>query len=243
MTDGDQIRGLNRSYQKRYNDLSEGKATNDECARSLIKSLQRDIKNKGDIPVILSKSMGEILTQAISDAGGIAFVNWATLRQEFSRLVEQADSSHYLKELVLRAGRSILHELEHGEGLGVDFCPSEAILCRYMTEVYEAGFKECISLGADEAIRKRLAQIELDVLTAIHKWSKKADADRSVGKLRLPPLSKVKEADFLEDDVLAAHNHNNSKKIGEFLQIFSKDSQITDQDLKHYLSTFDGVSV
>ena len=50
MPDGDIIRGLQRIYQKSYEALFEGKASNDECARSLIKSLQKDIKKKGDTP-------------------------------------------------------------------------------------------------------------------------------------------------------------------------------------------------
>ncbi|NJO78311.1 MAG: hypothetical protein HC827_07105 [Cyanobacteria bacterium RM1_2_2] len=108
MADGDIIRGLNQIHQKPYEALSEGKATNDECTRSLIKSLQQDIKKKGDIPLMLAKSMSENLIQAINNAGGIIFVDWATSRQEFNRLVEQVDAPHRLKELVLRAGRSIM---------------------------------------------------------------------------------------------------------------------------------------
>ncbi|NJO78312.1 MAG: acetoacetate--CoA ligase family protein [Cyanobacteria bacterium RM1_2_2] len=78
-----------------------------------------------------------------------------------------------------------------------------------MTEVYETEFKECIPLEADEAILERLGQIEQTILNAIHQWAKKADKDKSVRKLQLPSLPKVKEADNFEDDLLAAHNHNN----------------------------------
>jgi len=79
MPDGDIIRGLQRIYQKSYEALFEGKASNDERARSLIKSLQQDIKKKGDVPVMVAKSMGESLTQAINNSGGIIFVDWAAL--------------------------------------------------------------------------------------------------------------------------------------------------------------------
>ncbi len=243
MADGDIVHNrLRRLYHKPYKWLCEGKATSDECTRSLIKSLQQDIKKKGDIPVMLAKSMSENLIQAINNAGGIIFVDWATSRQEFNRLVEQVDAPHRLKELVLRAGRSILHDLEHGREIAFE-CPSEEILCRYMTEVYETGFKECIPLEADEAILERLGQIEPTILNAIHQWAKKADKDESVRKLQLRSLPKVKRAGNFEDDLLATHNHNNCKKIGELLQNTPKDLQITDQVLKQYLSALDGVSV
>lgn len=241
MPDGDIIRGLERLYHKPYKALSEGKATSDEYAHSLKRSLKKDIKNKGDLPIRLAKSMGESLTRTISDAGGIIFVDWAALRQEFNRLVEQVESSHYLKELVLRAGKSVLHELEHGREVDID-CPSEAILRGYMTEIYET-FKESIPPDADEAILERLEQIEPNILTTIHQWAKKADTDESVRKLRLPPLRKAKEADNLEDDLLAAQNHNNCRKIDELLQIASKDLQITNQELKQYFSARDGAPV
>lgn len=241
MPDGDIIRGLERLYHKPYKALSEGKATSDEYARSLMKSLKQDIKNKGDLPVLLAKSMGESLTQAISDAGGIIFVDWAALRLEFNSLVEQAESSHYLKEIVLRAGRSFLHNLEHGREVDID-SPSEEILRGYMTEIYET-FKESIPPDADETILERLKQIEPNILTRIHQWAKKADTDESFRKLRLPPLQKATEADNLEDDLLAVHNHNNCRKIDEFLQMASNDLQITNQELKQYLLAPNGASV
>ena len=191
---------------------------------------------------MLAKSMGERLTQAISNSGGIIFVDWATLRLEFNRLEEQADGSHRLKELVLRAGRSVLHDLEYGREVDFDR-PSEAILCRYMTEVYETGFKECIPWEADQAILERLEPIESNILAAICQWAKKADGDGSVRKLNLRSLPKVQEIDKSVDDLLAGHNHDNCRKINELLQITPNDFQITDQALKQCLSARDGVTV
>ncbi|NEQ20485.1 MAG: hypothetical protein F6K28_14820 [Microcoleus sp. SIO2G3] len=54
MPDGDIIRGLERLYHNPYKALSEGKATSDEYAHSLKKSLKQDIKNKGDLPIPLA---------------------------------------------------------------------------------------------------------------------------------------------------------------------------------------------
>lgn len=221
--------------------MFEGKASNDECARSLIKSLQQDITKKGDAPVMLAKSMGESLTQAINNSGGIIFVDWATLRLEFNRLKEQADGSHHLKELILRAGRSVLHDLEYRREVDFD-CPSEAILRRYMTEVYETGFKECIPCEADEAILERLEHIEPTILTAIRQWAKKADGDESVRKLHLRSLPKVPKMENSED-LLSEPNHDICRKVNELLQITPNNFQITDQALKQHLSARDGLTV
>ena len=236
MSDGDIIRGLQRPYQKPYKALSEGKATNNECAQFAIKALQQDIKNKGDVPVILAKRMGKSLKQAFSDARGMIFMDWAAQRREFNKIVEQVDCPHRLKELTLRAGMRYIDDLKYGKEVDIN-CSSETILSQYMIEVYEAGFKECIPPETDAAIIERLEQIEPIILSVIHKWAKKADTEGSVKNLQLRSILKVKEVNNLEDDLLAVHNHNNSRKIDELLQT---PSNVTSQSWKHYLSIDNG---
>ena len=230
MTDGDKIRGFQRIYQKPREVLFEEKANNNECARAVIKSLLQDMKYKGDIPIKLAKSMGGVLTQFISDAGDIIFADWFVLRQNFNRLVEQADGSHYLKELILRAGMVVLNDLEYGREINFN-SPSQAILRQYMTEVYETGFKECISPEEDKYLI-RLEQIEPLIFAAIDKWAKKADEVESMRKLRLPPLQKKQEIDNFDDDLGGLHTRSFAKKIDDFLQTAPDNLQITNQDLK-----------
>lgn len=208
MPDGDVIRGLQHIYQKPYKELFEGKATNDECTRSLIKSLQKDIKNKGDIPINLAKSMHEVSTQFIRDAGGIIFVDWAVLRRELNRLVEQSDGAPNLKELALRAGINVIHDLEYG--VEVDICNMSVVIVeRYFYEVYESEFKERIPLDAEHhngiyqsTLLDRIEEIQPKINIVINKWAKEAIKNQSVAKLSLPRRSFQKVID-MDEDLLA----------------------------------------
>ena len=70
MPDGDIVHNrLRRLYQKPYKWLCDGKATSDECARAVLEKLKQDIKDKGDLPVMLIQSMADKLVQSISDGG------------------------------------------------------------------------------------------------------------------------------------------------------------------------------
>ena len=208
MPDGDIIRGLQRIYQKPYEALFGRKATNDECIRSLIKSLLRDIKNKGDIPINLAKRMHEIITQFISNAGGIIFVDWAVLRRELNRLVEQSDGAPNLKELALRAGINVIQYLEYG--VEVDICNiSVVIVERYFYEVYESEFKERIPLDTEHhngiyqsTLLDRIEEIQPKINIVINKWAKEAIKNQSVAKLSLPRRSFQKVID-MDEDLLA----------------------------------------
>jgi hypothetical protein len=206
MPDGDIVHNrLARLYQKPYQWLCEGKADSDECARVAMEALKRDLKRKGNLPVMLAKRMGESLERAISDVGENGSVDWAALSVEFDRLAQQADGSHYLKELTLHAGKSVLRDLRYGREIDADNA-SEAILKRYMYQVYKSGFKERIPLtsehhaGIDEVVlNRRIEGIHADILAAISKWAKKATKDESVANLRLLPRPELKPVDLDED--------------------------------------------
>lgn len=212
MPDGDIVRGgLRRLYQKPYEALSEGKATLDECTRSLLKSLKKDIQGKGNLPIMLAKNMGEILTNAIDDSGGIIFTDWTTLRQEFNSLVRQADGSPRVKELVLRASRRVLHDLQYGGEVDIS-CSSKEILFRYMIEVYESEFRESIPTDAEKSIFGCLEKMDPKVISAIDKWSEKADETGMFEKLRLPLLQEKREIN-LDEDLLSGHNIINLERL------------------------------
>ncbi|MEW6493744.1 MAG: hypothetical protein AB1589_14725 [Cyanobacteriota bacterium] len=206
MPDGDIVHSrLAQLYKKPYQWLCEGKADSDECARVAIEALKRDLMRKGDLPVMLAKHMGESLERAISDASDNGFVDWAALSVEFDRLTQQADGSHYLKELTLRAGKSFLNALRYEREVDTDSA-SEAILKHYMYEVYESEFKERIPLtsehhaGIDEVtLNRRIQEIQADILAATSKWAKKATEDQSVANLRLPRRPELKPVDLDED--------------------------------------------
>lgn len=246
MPDGDIVHSrLARLYQKPYQSLCEGKADSHECAGYALKALKRDLMIKGDLPAKLAKCMGESLERTINDAGENGSVDWAALNLEFDRLAQRAKGSHYLKELTLHAGKSVLRDLRYGREIDADNA-SEAILERYIDQVYKSGFKERIPLtsehyaGIDKVtLAGRIEEIQPDINATISTWAKRANADESVANLKLPPRRKVNKAENREGDLLSAHNRNNCRKIDKLLQgEESVDlSQITTHNLKQYLSS------
>ena len=206
MPDGDIIHSrLTRLYHKLHQWLCEGKANSDECARTAMEALKGDIKRKGNLPVMLAKQMGESLEQTIKEAGESGSVDWTGLNLEFDRLAQKTDGPHYLKELTLHASKSILRDLRYGREIDTDNF-SEAILKRYIYQVYKSEFKERIPLtvehhaGIDEVIlNRRIEEIRPDIDATVSKWAKKATKDESVAKLRMPQRPRSKPIDLDED--------------------------------------------
>lgn len=209
MVDGDIVHDrLRRLYQKPYKWLCEGKATSNECARVLLEKLKQDIKDKGDLPVILTQSMADRLVQATSTNDELGSKDWAALSMEFDRLVQQSNGRPDLKELALRAGKSVLHDLRYGQEVDVGNA-SVIILERYINEVYESEFKERVPLtpkhyaGVDQAtLSKRIKGIQPNIKIGINKFAKDAINKQSVAKLSLPRHS-LRRAIDLDEDLLA----------------------------------------
>lgn len=208
MTDGDIVHDrLRRLYQKPYKWLCEGKATSNECARVLLEKLKQDIKDKGDLPVILTQSMADRLVQATSTNDELGSEDWAALSMKFDRLVQQSNGRPDLKELALRAGKSVLHDLRYGQEVDVGNA-SVIILERYMNEVYESEFKERVPLtpkhyaGVDQAtLSKRIKGIQPNIKIGINKFAKDAINKQSVAKLSLPRRS-LRRAIDLDENLL-----------------------------------------
>lgn len=209
MPDGDIVHNrLRRLYQKPYKWLCEGKATSDECARVVLEKLKQDIKDKGDLPIILTQRMADRLVQATSTGDELGLGDWAALSMEFDRLAQQSDGRPDLKELTLRAGKSVLRDLRYGQEVDVGNA-SVIILERYMNEVYESEFKERVPLtsehyaGVDQStLSERIKEIEPNIKVGISKFAKDAINKQSVAKLSLPRRSSRKAID-LEEDLLA----------------------------------------
>lgn len=209
MPDGDIIRGLGRLYKGAYEDLCEEVADIDDCAYSLKKALKKDIQNMGSISVALARSMGASIDQMSQAVGGFHHaMDWATLSLQFDRLAQQTEGSPYVKELVLRAGKLVLGDLRHNDEKDMSLS-SSLILQRYMTEVYEARFKESIPLISEHngianpaVVLEKLSHVEPIVLVEIEKWVKKAIKEGSVQKIRLSPRPQSQRID-LDQDLLA----------------------------------------
>ncbi len=213
MPDGDIIHNkLARLYQKPYKFLCEGKASASECTRAILKALKLDLKNKGNLPVILAQRMSEKLTQTLTNnASKNGSIDWATLNTDLEEIVLQSGGSHNVKELSLSASKVFIHELRYRR-LELDAKnASEAIVQHYMNGVYESEFKERIPLtsehyaGVDEnTLTKRIEETEPDIRTVISAWAEKANADKGLANLRLPPRRQLDQVDLDEDLCIAS---------------------------------------
>jgi hypothetical protein len=210
MPDGDVVHDrLRRLYRKPYKWLCEGEATTDECARVVMEALKKDLIQNGNLPVILAQRMAERLAQVINISGENGLVDWGALGMEFSRLIQKSDGRPDLKELILRAGKSVLHDLRYGEKIEVSIA-SEVVIRRYMNEVYESQFKECIPLSSEHyggvdpvTLAHRIEAIQPSINVCIGKFAKDAIKYQNVEKLSLPRRSPLPAID-LDEDLLAS---------------------------------------
>ncbi|MFZ9736966.1 MAG: hypothetical protein ACO3EZ_03050 [Prochlorotrichaceae cyanobacterium] len=209
MADGDIVhRGLRRLYHKPYKWLCEGACTSDECARLMLETLKKDLQAKGDLPIVLSQAMADRLEGTISNPQVARESDFIKLSIEFDALAQEADGSPFLKELALRAGKSFLHDLRNG--LGVDISHAlEAILAKYMHEVYESEFKERIPLNLEHhagvtqaTLENRIEAIQPNIESGIQKFARNAMRNQTVARLSLPRRFSRKSID-LDEDLLA----------------------------------------
>lgn len=206
MPDGDIVHDrLAWRYQKPYKWLCEGTASISECSWAVMKALKEEIKQKGDLPVALAQLLGEKLSHILSCHLDNSSIDWAAINMEFDRLLQPIPTSHYHKELVLNAGKSLVNNLRYRRIETIENF-SENILQYYFVKVYESVFKGRIPLrsehyaGVDEmTLKKRVQEIEPDILAVANTWAKKANTDGTVAKLRLPPRRQVKKVDLDED--------------------------------------------
>ncbi|MEG4005085.1 hypothetical protein QUA41_03120 [Microcoleus sp. Pol11C1] len=208
MPDGDIIHSqLSGLYQKPYKWLCEGKANSSECAQVIKRAVIQDIKKNYGIGVKYAKQMGEMLEQAMETAGHNSSVNWAALSTEIDRQVRQAEVKHYVKELLRRAGKAILHEFRYNPTANSSNC-SETVVERFFQEVYKSKFEERIPLtrnhhdGVDNAtLTQRVEAVRPDIFADISQWAKKANANKDVKNLRRSPRKNVEKIDMDNEEL------------------------------------------
>jgi hypothetical protein len=193
MADGDIFRSRLGVYKKLYEWLCENKASMCECTQIAIKALKQDLKNKGDLPIKLAQSMGERLFPILSLEDENKSVDWGCASREIEKIL-QVDGRHDVKELILCAGKSFLHELRYSNNRELTAKNiSEAILGQYMTTVLESGFQGRIPLTDehhagmnDRTLKPLIKEVLSAVVSTINNWATKANLDGSVSKLRVP---------------------------------------------------------
>ncbi len=135
MPDGDIVQcRLRRLYQKPYKWLCEGVATSDQCARLVLEQLKKDIKAKGNLPVVLAQAMAASVAQIICRFESANENDFSRLSIEFGSRTQIVDGPHHLKELTSRAGKHSLNDLRNGREEDI-VNVAEVIFTRYRTYV------------------------------------------------------------------------------------------------------------
>jgi hypothetical protein len=208
MPDGDILHGsLGGLYKKSYEWLREGKASFSECAHVLLEALRKDIGRKGDLPIKLAQEIGTTLDDAINNGRENVLINWASLCLEIEKLVYQCDGRPDLKELTLRATKSLINDLRYMRLVDSPNISIE-IVKRYFIEVYESSFKEKIPLlsendvGIDQIhLNQSINDMEPSIIAVVKQWAKQVITDGGVKKLKLPRRNK-KQVINLEENLL-----------------------------------------
>lgn len=207
MPDGDKYHSkLSWHYQEAYKGLCERKCDHNENVWNLKKALLLDIKkNYGVSSVQHAKRIGKMLQEAIENAVKNNSVDWSTLSTEIDRQVRQSNVTHYVKGLLYRASKGILHEFRYNQRVDNSNLP-KAVVERLFQEIYKSNFEERIPLtsnhhaGLDHATVMELVETQRpDILDQISKWAKTATVHEDLKNLRRSPREKVKEIDLDED--------------------------------------------
>lgn len=209
MPDGDIVHSrLRRLYHNPYKWLCEGIATSDECARVVLANLKQDIKARGNLPISLSQAMAASVAQTIRNPEEPRESDFAKLSMEFDALAQSADGRPDLKELTLRAGKGFLNDLRNGREVDINHI-SEAILWRYIHEVYESEFKGRIPLTSEHhagvtqgILEKRIEAMQPSIDSGIQKFAQAVIRNQSVARLSMPRRSSRKAID-LDEDLIA----------------------------------------
>ncbi|MDB9313122.1 hypothetical protein PN462_08415 [Spirulina sp. CS-785/01] len=203
MADGDIIPGQPTGYYRTlYERLCEGKAELPKFTWDVMGALREDIKRKGDQLIDLAKRMGIYLMHAIENGE----TNYATLRRELEHIKNRcqwgADSD---KELVFRAGKSIIHSFRYGELEEIKSIP-ELIIGQYMEEVYKSNFESRINpnvkhyADADVCfLNEYIQSIRSDIIKVARGWSKKLNQGKSVNQIKRPRRNNIKTIDMGEN--------------------------------------------
>ena len=210
MPDGDKVHNkLGLGFQKPYKWACEGIATPSQCARLVLGSLKNRLNNKGNHPVRLAQAMGECLQQIVESSSDPSSIPWSSAGTNFEELARVTDGSPYAKELVLRAGRVLLHAYRNGVETDIENA-STLIIKQYMRDTYESEFKERIPLtdkhhaGVNEAtLMERIRAMDSDISNAISKWADKVVNTGRVEDIQLPRRPKQKPVG-LDEDILCA---------------------------------------
>ena len=210
MPDGDRVHSrLGGLYQKPYKILCEGVVSSEECARSLLESLKRELQQNAKWSLLISRDIADLFSKCV---GPLAFSNdieAARISHQIDELTRNIFCSLQEKDLIVRASKSVLNDLRHGQETDCHNL-QYIIFKRYIKEVYEFRFKERIPLNKEHyagvsrgELQKRIEAMEPDLDLGIHHFAQTAIKGQNLDKLRLPQRQYRRCVD-LDENLLAS---------------------------------------
>lgn len=145
MPDGDKIHSrLSGRYQKPYLQICEGQYGAAELARDVARVLKRDLREYGSRPTECMARIAQELQQLPREPLLQATIDWSEQSRMIDRLAQQTKGNRRAIELVVQAGKQLLHELRYGRPVGnID----QALHERYVQNIYHANFEARIPLA------------------------------------------------------------------------------------------------
>ena len=210
MPDGDRVHShLRQPYQRPNQILCQGVASSEDCARSVLMSLKKDLQQTSKWALVFSRDIADLFSQGMGPLGFSNDVEAARISRQINELINQASATPRENWLVDRVAKTVLNELRYG--LEIDGCNIQStIFERYIREKYEAEFKEQIPLSrkhhtdvSDCELQRRIDAMEPYLVSGIRQFAKAAIKSQNLDKLRLPQCQFHRGVD-LDENLLAS---------------------------------------
>jgi|GEM_PF-2676095 len=208
MPDGDIVHSrINGFYCNPYRILCEQSADQEVYTRELLMALKKDLQRKGDQPIALASELANLLSNQLGPDRFNKSVNWGELNKKVDQLINQSDMPHYLRDLMIRSVRDVVHDFRYQERL-CDFSIHFMILKRYITNIYEFRFASRIPSTRNhnndvttEFLTRRVNSMRPKIDSTIDRWISNIIATQTIKKIRMPKRSTRKSID-LEENLL-----------------------------------------
>lgn len=145
MPDGDKIHSrLSGRYRKPYLQICEGQYGAAELARDVARALKKDLHEYGSKPTECVARIAQQLQQLPREPLLQITIDWSEQSRMIDQLAQQTKGNRRAIELVVQAGKQLLHELRYGRPVGnID----QELHERYVRNIYHANFEARIPLA------------------------------------------------------------------------------------------------
>ena len=198
MPDGDIYHsGIARRFQTPYKALCEGKDNLDDTERRVLRALKKELQKKGDPMIQHAQWVGKVVDQSIREAGFDVNSGCAAASVAVDQMRYRSGLSPRVADTVCEAAKEYIHDIRY-RNLDEIGSGEEEVLERVFQRVYRSEFEEPVMnkrehYGAanPDTVKAQLEIIGPYVRETLSSWARKANAEGSMRKLRLPSRRQV----------------------------------------------------